>query len=166
MRTPSDIIIEALNGLVPRVALVLGSGLGGLVETVDNAVHVSYAKLAGFPESGVSGHAGEVVAGSIGGTPVLLLSGRVHYYEKGNPAAMRPVLEVLQGLGIEKLIAGGYTECTLPINGSLADMQFQQRLQENLDKLDVYCDQVTVAASPDQQTHTATVPAMKPLPAD
>ncbi|MCA9679189.1 MAG: carboxypeptidase regulatory-like domain-containing protein [Kofleriaceae bacterium] len=66
----------------------------------------------------------------------------------------------------EKLIAGGYTECTLPINGSLADMQFQQRLQENLDKLDVYCDQVTVAASPDQQTHTATVPAMKPLPAD
>ncbi|MCI5077677.1 purine-nucleoside phosphorylase [Oricola sp.] len=104
MTTPSDIIIEALNGLVPRVALVLGSGLGGLVAAVDDAVHVPYARLEGFPKSGVSGHAGEVVAGTIGGTPVLLLSGRVHYYEKGDAAAMRPVLEVLQGLGIEKLI--------------------------------------------------------------
>jgi len=104
MKTASDTIVEALNGLAPRVALVLGSGLGGLVEAVENAVHVSYDKLEGFPQSGVSGHAGEVVAGTIGGKPVLLLSGRVHYYEKGDAAAMRPVLEVLQGLGIEKLI--------------------------------------------------------------
>jgi len=104
MKTASDIIIEALNGLAPRVALVLGSGLGGLVQAVENAVHVPYSELAGFPESGVSGHAGEVVAGTLGGTPVLLLSGRVHYYEKGDAAAMRPVLEVLKGLGIEKLI--------------------------------------------------------------
>ena len=104
MKTASDIIIEALNGLAPRVALVLGSGLGALVEAVETAVHVPYSELAEFPESGVSGHAGEVVAGTLGGTPVLLLSGRVHYYETGNPAAMRPVLEVLKGLGIEKLI--------------------------------------------------------------
>jgi len=104
MKSASDTIVEALNGLAPRIALVLGSGLGGLVKAVENAVHVPYEKLDGFPQSGVSGHAGEVVAGTIGGKPVLLLSGRVHYYEKGNAAAMRPVLEVLQGLGIEKLI--------------------------------------------------------------
>ena len=104
MKTASDVIVEALNGLTPRVALVLGSGLGGLVEAVENAVHLPYAELEGFPESGVSGHAGEVVAGSVGGTPVLLLSGRVHYYEKGDAAAMRPVLEVLKGIGIEQLI--------------------------------------------------------------
>jgi len=104
MKTASDVIVEALNGLVPRVALVLGSGLGGLVDAVEDPVRVSYSKLPGFPESGVSGHAGEVVAGTIGGKPVLLLSGRVHYYEKGDAAAMRPVLEVLKGLGIEKLI--------------------------------------------------------------
>jgi purine-nucleoside phosphorylase len=104
MTTASDTIVEALNGLAPRIALVLGSGLGELVKAVENAVHVPYEKLEGFPQSGVSGHAGEVVAGTIGGKPVLLLSGRVHYYEKGDAAAMRPVLEVLQGLGIEKLI--------------------------------------------------------------
>ena len=104
MKTATDTIVEALNGLAPSVALVLGSGLGGLVGAVQDAVHVPYSKLPGFPESGVSGHAGEVVAGTIGGKPVLLLSGRVHYYEKGDAAAMRPVLEVLRGLGIAKLI--------------------------------------------------------------
>jgi hypothetical protein len=45
MKTASDTIVEALNGLAPRVALVLGSGLGGLVEAVENAVHVPYDKL-------------------------------------------------------------------------------------------------------------------------
>jgi purine-nucleoside phosphorylase len=104
MKSASDTIVEVLNGLTPRVALVLGSGLGGLVETVENAVHIPYDRLAGFPQSGVSGHAGEIVAGTVSGKPVLLLSGRVHYYERGNAAAMRPVIEILKGLGIEKLI--------------------------------------------------------------
>ncbi|QKV19744.1 purine-nucleoside phosphorylase [Oricola thermophila] len=104
MKTAADTIAEALNGLVPRIALVLGSGLGGLVDAVGNAVRIPYENIEGFPQSGVSGHAGEVVAGTIGDKPVLLLSGRVHYYEKGDAAAMRPALEVLQGIGIEKLI--------------------------------------------------------------
>ncbi|TCD16093.1 purine-nucleoside phosphorylase [Oricola cellulosilytica] len=104
MKPASDTIVEALNGLAPRIALVLGSGLGGLVDAVEDPVRIPYGELDGFPPSGVSGHAGEVVAGRIGGKPVLLLSGRVHYYEKGNAAAMRPVLEVLKGIGIETLI--------------------------------------------------------------
>ncbi|WP_421855579.1 purine-nucleoside phosphorylase [Oricola sp.] len=104
MKTASDIIVEALAGLTPRIALVLGSGLGGLVAAVEKAVHIPYSRLPGFPQSGVSGHAGEIVAGTIGGKAVLLLSGRIHYYEKGDAAAMRPVLEILTGLGIEKLI--------------------------------------------------------------
>ncbi len=63
-----------------------------------------------------------------------------------------------------KLVAGAYTVCTLPINGNLADMQFQQRLQENTALLLVYCDRVTIAPAPDQQRHVASVPAMVPLP--
>src|SRR5690606_18185161 len=58
----------------------------------------------GFPRSGVSGHAGELVAGRLSGTPVLMLNGRAHYYEHGNPAAMRPALEALAGFGIERLL--------------------------------------------------------------
>lgn len=97
-------LVEALNGIAADTALVLGSGLGGLVDEVENPVRVSYADLPGFPQSGVTGHAGEVVAGHLAGAPVIMLSGRAHYYEHGNAAAMRPALEVLSGIGIKKLI--------------------------------------------------------------
>jgi len=99
-----DILVERLNGLMPRIAIVLGSGLGSLVDEVSDAIRVPYAELPGFPASGVSGHAGELVAGYLGGGPVMMLSGRVHYYEKGDPAAMRAVIEALAGLGVQSLI--------------------------------------------------------------
>lgn len=97
-------ITELLEGRMPKIALVLGSGLGGLVDEVEDAVRVSYAELPGFPQSGVTGHAGQLVAGRLGGAEVVMLAGRAHYYEHGNPAAMRPVLEALAGVGIGKLI--------------------------------------------------------------
>lgn len=97
-------LIRALAGMMPETAVVLGSGLGGLVSAVEKPVRISYGELEGFPASGVSGHAGEVVAGYIGHVPVILLSGRVHYYEKGDPAAMRTPLEVLKALGIRRLV--------------------------------------------------------------
>ncbi len=104
MKEALDHLVEKLDGLAPTAALVLGSGLGGLVDQVKDARRISYAELPGFPRSGVSGHAGEVVAGHFAGTPVLMLSGRAHYYEHGNAAAMRPALEVLAGIGISHLI--------------------------------------------------------------
>lgn len=97
-------IIEQLQGRTPRVALVLGSGLGGLIDEVEEAVRVPYSDLPGFPHSGVTGHAGLLVSGRLGTTDILMLAGRAHYYETGNPAAMRPVLEALAGIGVEELI--------------------------------------------------------------
>lgn len=97
-------LVRHLDGLMPETALVLGSGLGSLVEKVSQAVHIPYGRLEGFPRGGVSGHAGEVVAGYLSATPVLVLSGRVHYYERGDAAAMRPALEVLQAVGVRRLI--------------------------------------------------------------
>lgn len=105
MMATIDLVIERLEGLAPQTALILGSGLGGLAAAVENAVRIPYAQLAGFPHSGVSGHAGELVAGHLGGKPVLMLSGRAHYYEKGDPAVMRPVIETLAGLGVRNLVA-------------------------------------------------------------
>ena len=104
MKAILDILEGRLNGLAPRHALILGSGLGSLVDGVEDAVRIPYGDLPGFPQSAVSGHAGEFVAGRLGGKPVLILSGRIHYYEKGNAAAMRLPLEVLKALGIEVLI--------------------------------------------------------------
>lgn len=104
MRSTTDILIERLAGRAPTTALVLGSGLGGLVDEVERAVRIPYSELPGFPKSGVTGHAAELVAGDFSGMPILLLSGRAHYYEHGNAAAMRPALEVLAGIGITTLI--------------------------------------------------------------
>ncbi|MBS9719110.1 purine-nucleoside phosphorylase [Tianweitania sp. BSSL-BM11] len=94
---------QQLNGLAPTVAVVLGSGLGGLIDEVENAIRIPYADLDGFPPSGVSGHAGAVVAGTFAGQPVLFLAGRAHYYEQGDAAAMRPALETLAALGVTHL---------------------------------------------------------------
>ena len=104
MSEASDLLAQRLNGLAPKTALVLGSGLGGLVDEVEGAVRISYGDLPGFPKSGVTGHAGEIVAGRLSGQPVLMLAGRAHYYEHGNPAAMRPALEALASLGVDKLL--------------------------------------------------------------
>ncbi|MET0576493.1 MAG: purine-nucleoside phosphorylase [Mesorhizobium sp.] len=117
MKETIDRLIERLGGMAPRAALVLGSGLGGLVDEVENAVRISYADLPGFPKSGVTGHAGEVVAGHFAGAPVLMLAGRAHYYEHGNAAAMRPVIETLAAIGITHLIltnAAGSLEPDMP----------------------------------------------------
>ncbi len=102
--TAGALISGRLGDFAPRHAILLGSGLGSLVERVENAVRIPYADLAGFPVGGVSGHAGELVAGLLGGVPMLMLSGRVHYYEKGDATAMRRPLEILKDLGIENLI--------------------------------------------------------------
>lgn len=102
--TDAEHLGRMLNGLAPKVAVVLGSGLGSLVDEVENAVRVPYADLPGFPHSGVSGHAGAVVAGHFAGQPVLFLAGRAHYYEHGDAAVMRPALETLAVLGITHLI--------------------------------------------------------------
>jgi purine-nucleoside phosphorylase len=99
-----DILVERLNGLMPRVAIVLGSGLGSLVDEVSDAIRIPFSELPDFPASGVSGHAGEMVAGYLGSEPVIMLSGRVHYYEKGDAAAMRVPIEALAGLGVQSLI--------------------------------------------------------------
>lgn len=99
-----DLLVDRLNGLLPRYGIVLGSGLGSLVEAVRDPLRIPYAELPGFPVSGVSGHAGELVIGRLGETPVMMLSGRAHYYENGDANAMRRPIEVLKGLGVNTLI--------------------------------------------------------------
>ena len=97
-------VLRERLGSVPRVAVTLGSGLGGLADAVEGDVRVPYAELPGFPVSGVSGHSGEIVSGVIAGTPVLLLSGRKHYYEEGHADAMRAPIDALAGAGVETLV--------------------------------------------------------------
>ena len=87
-----------------EAGLVLGSGLGRLGEEVREAVSLGYDVLPGFPKGGVSGHQSRLIIGQLGGRRVAVFSGREHYYEHGNAAAMRPALETLAALGASTLI--------------------------------------------------------------
>ena len=98
-------IIHRAAGEHPvEAGIVLGSGLGQLGEQVAGAVSVPYEELPGFPRGGVSGHQGRLIIGQLGGRRVAVFSGREHYYEHGNSAAMRPALETLKALGASTLI--------------------------------------------------------------
>ena len=97
-------IIKRLDGLMPRTAIVLGSGLGGLADKLTMKVTMPFSELEGFPISGVSGHSGELIAGRLAGKPVVLVSGRVHYYEQGDAGAMRTPIECLKQIGVDNLL--------------------------------------------------------------
>ena len=93
---------ERLGTLRPEIAIMLGSSLGPVADAVVAPVRIPYRDLPGFPVPRISGHSGEVFAGHLGGKPVLILRGRGHPYEKGDAAVMRPVIEALQGFGIDQ----------------------------------------------------------------
>ena len=73
--------IRARISIEPRIALVLGSGLGGFADDFEDAVGIPYNEIPGFPRSTVEGHVGRLVAGKIDNVPLLAMQGRVHYYE-------------------------------------------------------------------------------------
>lgn len=73
--------VRKKTDFVPRVAIVLGSGLGDYAEAIDVKCEISYSEIDGFPVSTVPGHAGKFIFGYIDGIPVVCMKGRVHYYE-------------------------------------------------------------------------------------
>ncbi len=88
----------------PRVAIVLGSGLGHLAGLVGAPTVVPYASIPFFPVPTIEGHAGNLVVGRLGPTPVAMLQGRIHYYEGHDLAAVTFPTRVLRGLGATTLI--------------------------------------------------------------
>jgi len=85
--------LKKLSRLRPTLALVLGSGFHHALSELKMEAEISYHRLPGFPPTGVSGHAGKLSIGHLGGTPVLVLSGRAHYYE-GHPMTQVTVPDV------------------------------------------------------------------------
>ena len=107
----AEAVRTRIGAAAPRVAIVLGSGLGQLADAVAQPVRIGYADIPGFPKPGVAGHKGELVAGSLEGVPVLVQSGRFHLYE-GHPIETTALpVRVFARLGIRTLVvtnaAGG-----------------------------------------------------------
>jgi xanthosine phosphorylase len=104
-RKAAQIIHERAPDRAPRCGIVLGSGLGGLADRIEDRTVVEYADLPGFPVPSVEGHVGRLVLGTLGGVEVACLQGRVHLYE-GHPAsAVVPLVRTLRLLGCDTFVA-------------------------------------------------------------
>jgi len=102
--------IQSRTKLRPRIGLVLGSGLGAFADELTSAKRIPYAKIPGFPQSTVVGHAGQLVIGKLGdlpagaGIPVAVMQGRVHLYEGYSAKEVTFPMRVLGRLGIQGAI--------------------------------------------------------------
>src|SRR5258708_37746341 len=103
--------LKKLSRLRPTLAIVLGSGFHHAREVLDVDAQIAYSKLPGFPPVGVSGHAGQLYIGRLGGSPVMVLSGRAHYYEGHEMTQVTFAVRTLATYGIRDLLltnaAGG-----------------------------------------------------------
>ena len=107
----AEAIRRRVGEVRPVAAVVLGSGLGGLADRIANPVAVPFAEVPGFPSATIVGHAGKLIAGTLGGRPVVALAGRFHMYEGHDAAVAGFPVRVLHALGARTLFvsnaAGG-----------------------------------------------------------
>ena len=100
-----------LGALAPQVGIVLGSGLGAVADAVADPVIIPYNEIPHFPQSTVEGHSGRIVAGLLGDAPVIVMQGRVHFYEGYSPQQVTFPMRVLGLSGVRAVVltnaAGG-----------------------------------------------------------
>ena len=110
--------VRARSDLVPEIGIVLGSGLGGLADELEDGVAISFGELPGWPQASAPGHAGRLLLGRLSGRPVVLLQGRFHLYEGIHPGlVVQPVL-LFRRLGARVVVltnaAGGLDPAFAP----------------------------------------------------
>ena len=107
----ANFIKDKIGNLKPKIAIILGSGLGVLSDEFEEKVTINYSQIPNFPISTVEGHAGELIVGKLNDTEIIAMNGRFHYYEGYELNETTFPIRVFKILGIEKLIltnaAGG-----------------------------------------------------------
>ena len=113
----ADMIREKIGGTID-IALILGSGLGGLADRIESPISIPYRAIPGFPPSSVAGHAGRFVAGSLGARRVLVAAGRYHLYEGHSLDTVALPTRVMHACGVRTLFvsnaAGGINRVLRP----------------------------------------------------
>ncbi len=103
-----------MGTLAPRIGIVLGSGLGAAAEAATDTAIIPYNEIPHFPQSTVEGHSGRLVCGLLGGVSVVIMQGRVHFYEGYTPLQVTFPMRVLGALGLRTVVltnaAGGIAE--------------------------------------------------------
>lgn len=103
VRNSAAKITAALGGQKPKIAIILGSGLGGLAKQVQNPTVLAYQDLPGFPVLTVAGHAGQLITGQLNGVPVIVLNGRKHFYETSDAYPLKTMIRTMKAVGVETL---------------------------------------------------------------
>ena len=110
-REAAQYIQQKTGGMVPQIGIILGSGLGSLADSIEDAVAIPYSEIPHFPVSTAIGHKGQFVYGTLAGKKVLAMQGRFHYYEGWTMQQVTFPIRVMKLLGIEYLFlsnaAGG-----------------------------------------------------------
>ena len=102
----------------PKIGLILGSGLGALADTIEDAVRIDYGDIPHFPVSTVEGHAGRLVIGQLEGKTVVAMQGRFHYYEGYSMEEVTFPVRVMRSIGVDTMVVtnacGGLREFLYP----------------------------------------------------
>ena len=104
IQNSSRILKGKIGEFTPKVAIILGSGLSRFSDEIEQRQTIQYSDLVGFPEPVVGGHRGELVFGSVGTTPLVILRGRSHFYEHADVHNMCVPVGVLKEIGCELLL--------------------------------------------------------------
>ena len=116
--TVAAAVVQQRLAVAPRIGVVLGSGLGDFATLVEVDAVISYADIPGFPAATVEGHAGRFVFGHLDGVAVMVMQGRVHYYEGYDMADVVMPIRLMRRLGVEAVVltnaAGGITPALTP----------------------------------------------------
>jgi purine-nucleoside phosphorylase len=103
IKKTASFIHDKVGGFTPEVGIVLGTGLGGLVDSIEIAASIAYSDIPDFPVSTVEGHSGRLIFGMLGGRKVVAMQGRFHYYEGYQPWQVVFPVRVMKFLGIRTL---------------------------------------------------------------
>ena len=106
----TNYILQKTN-LRPQIAIILGTGLSGLADDIEDAIYIPYSEIPNFPVSTVASHKGQLIIGQLGGKSVIAMAGRFHYYEGYSMKEVTFPVRVFQMMGVDRLIvsnaAGG-----------------------------------------------------------
>ena len=100
----SALFLAEKTGYKPQIGIILGTGLGGLVEEIMIEHSISYKEIPNFPVSTVEGHSGRLIFGKLGGKQVIAMQGRFHFYEGYSMQKVTFPVRVMKLLGIQNLI--------------------------------------------------------------
>lgn len=122
-RIAADKLAQALAGRRPKLAIILGSGLGDLADRIEDPVYLPYSDIPDFPRATVVGHSGRFVIGTLAGVEVICMQGRLHSYEGFPYSALALPVRAMQAVGVDTLFisnAAGSFHADMPPGSLMA----------------------------------------------